>query len=194
MWKNLLLLLFCCSLQALPSAPLLPQKNKNLPTIRHQKECCERTLGDAVFYGKTIPFNPHETFLEVGSKTGVIALLIANRGAEHTIAVDIHPDALDLAQQQALSLNLGDKFTPTVQSVADFLSPDAQFDVVFLNEGAEAENLDFFRQHLKPTGRLFIGTTSDVSKYATAGWELRVIATDRCTCIKETVIIEAIPQ
>ena len=184
MWKNYLLfasLLLCSALQALPEARTLPRKDKDQQVIGHLQQYGTLTLGEAVFYGKNIPINDQETFLEVGSRTGVISLLTTYRGAAYALACDMHPQALDLIHHDILNLNLSGKLAAIRESAWDYLSPDKQFDVIFLNEGYfSSENLASFRSYLKPTGRLLIGASSpsgDFTSYAAPGWDFRVIAT-----------------
>ncbi|NJE54608.1 HemK2/MTQ2 family protein methyltransferase [Thermococcus sp. 21S9] len=61
---------------------------------------------DTFLLAETLEVNPGETALDVGTGTGLIALLMA-RKAKHVLGVDVNPKAVELARKNALLNGIG---------------------------------------------------------------------------------------
>ncbi|MCE7010421.1 class I SAM-dependent methyltransferase [Kibdelosporangium philippinense] len=72
--------------------------------------------------------NPHKAF-DIGTGTGVLAALLAKRGAESVVAVDIEQRSVDCAHDNVTRLNLGKK----IQIQHQDLFPTGKADLVVCN-------------------------------------------------------------
>ena len=79
-----------------------------------------------------LPENPR--FLDVGTGSGIIALTLAGEWTQaHGIALDLSPDALALAQENAAQLNLGERITWIQSDLLSGLDGGERFDLVVAN-------------------------------------------------------------
>ncbi|MGW8379387.1 methyltransferase [Streptomyces sp. ODS28] len=73
------------------------------------------------------------TFLEMGSGTGVVAVLAALAGCRSVVAADISPEAVRNTAHNAERHGVRDRVTAVRSDLFDALDPHARFDVVFWN-------------------------------------------------------------
>lgn len=129
---------------------------------------------------------PGSVVLDLGSGTGICALLAARAGARHVHAVDINP-AVWLAQDLAAENGFGDRITVYEESVFDVKLPE-KVDVIVsdmrgqtpLNGDHLAAVRDARQRWLAPGGisipsrdRLFVAAIEDetISSALATGWE-----------------------
>jgi len=137
---------------------------------------------DTEFFAKEIDVNEGEEFLEIGSGTGIISVILALKGAKVT-CTDINPMAIKNTKENAQRHNID--ITILEGDVYDPLQEDKKFDTIFWNtpfgfvEG-ELDNLEkavfdkeykaterFIKEskkYLKPNGRLLIGFSSTLGR------------------------------
>ncbi len=128
-----------------------------------------------------LPIAPGESFLEIGSGTGVFAVSAAMNGAQRVVATDINPDAVANTLENARLHNVQDRMSVYLGDMFKPLSPEDQFDVIFFNipfchrnvrdksltmlgKSLFDPNHDILYRylkesipHLKPNGRLLLG-------------------------------------
>lgn len=141
---------------------------------------------DTEFFAKEIPFREDEDFLEVGSGTGVIAVMAALKGAKRVVAVDINLDAVENTKENAKLHGVADKVEVLQGDVYEPLG-DSRFDTIFWNTPfgyIEQEDITVLEKavfdpgykstkkfvegasaHLKPDGRLLIGFSKTLGHY-----------------------------
>jgi release factor glutamine methyltransferase len=120
---------------------------------------------------------------DVGTGSGVLALAAARAGAASVLAVDINPNAVICARENAEANGFGDRITVACMDLLSEVPPGPQFDVALSSppkhEGETTGDLadrgwhagpqyrnvsDLFRQardRLKPEGRLYVMVSSD---------------------------------
>lgn len=131
-----------------------------------------------------------ETFLEMGSGTGVFSVMAALTGAKRVVAIDINPDAVKNTMINARLHNVDDRVKVLLGDMFAPLDKTEQFDTIFFNipfchrndkdkkltmlaKSLFDPNHDLLyrylkesRSHLKPNGRLLLGystTHGDIS-------------------------------
>jgi release factor glutamine methyltransferase len=80
-----------------------------------------------------LSFSPGIDFLEVGTGTGLVAVLAALAGARRVVAVDILPDAVTNTQANAEKHGVSDRLEARVGDVYSSIRPDERFDLIFWN-------------------------------------------------------------
>jgi release factor glutamine methyltransferase len=119
---------------------------------------------------------------DVGTGSGVLALAAARAGAESVVAVDINPNAVLCARENAEANGFGDRITVARMDLLSEIAPDPTFDVILSSPpkhageprdladsgwhaGAQYRNVaGLFKQardRLKPNGRLYVMVSSD---------------------------------
>lgn len=121
-----------------------------------------------------------ESFLEIGSGTGIFAVMAAKNGAGRVVATDINPDAVANSKENARLHNVADKVTVLQGDMFEPLQDSDEFDVIFFNipfchrkkddvksmlskslYDPEHDLLYRFlrdgKKYIKPTGRLLLG-------------------------------------
>jgi methylase of polypeptide subunit release factors len=119
---------------------------------------------------------------DVGTGTGILALAAARAGAAHVTAIDINPDAVLAAADNARANGHGEHFTSVYSNLLSAFAPVAQFDVIissppsFAGEprdiadrawhaGPEYRDIAALfqqaRERLAPRGRMYLLVSSD---------------------------------
>ena len=80
---------------------------------------------------ETIPVHQGESFLEIGSGTGVFSVMAALEGASRVVAVDINPEAVKNTIENARLHHVEDRVTAIESDI--FSAVQGQFDVIFWN-------------------------------------------------------------
>jgi methylase of polypeptide subunit release factors len=98
-----------------------------LPTVFHPRyfitsQFFAGFLGRLDLAGKTVA--------DVGTGSGILALAAARAGAASVVAVDINPNAVRAATQNAHENGLGDKVTAVVSNLLSAIPPKPTFDVI----------------------------------------------------------------
>ena len=84
-------------------------------------------------FGKMLPISKGCHFLEVGCGSGIVCLLVADRGAAKIVALDITEDALNNTMVNMKRYNFEDITTTRIIDVFSVLSEEEKFDVIFWN-------------------------------------------------------------
>ena len=149
-----------------------------------------------------------ESFLEIGSGTGIFSVLAALNGADRVVATDINPDAVANTKENAHLHKVADKLTTLLGDMFEPLAKNDVFDVIFFNipfchrnkkETASMLSKSLFdpehdllhrffkegQKHLKPTGRMLLGystTHGDITlmhRWAEQyGWDVKMLSKD----------------
>jgi release factor glutamine methyltransferase len=120
--------------------------------------------------------------VDVGTGSGILALAAARAGAANVMAVDINPNAVLTAAENAHANDFGDRVTAVCSNLLSALTPCVPFDVIissppsFPGEPRDfadrawhagpnyrdiASLFDQARERLAPGGRLYILVSSD---------------------------------
>jgi release factor glutamine methyltransferase len=182
------------------------------PTVFHPKlfltsEFFARFLSTLDLAGKNVA--------DVGTGSGILALAAAREGAT-AVALDINPNAVKAATDNARANGLGDRVTAIRSDLMSSLAPDPQFDVIISNPpffsgeprdiadrawvaGPEYRDISSLfkqaRQRLKLSGTMYVLLSSDSDLHflgqliAKAGFRARV-ATSFSIMIESMIIYE----
>ena len=80
-----------------------------------------------------LPISKGCHFLEVGCGSGIVCLMVADRGAAKIVALDITEDALNNTMVNMKRYNFEDITTTRIIDVFSVLSEEEKFDVIFWN-------------------------------------------------------------
>ncbi len=80
-----------------------------------------------------LPVKPGETFLELGSGTGIFSVTAALNGAKKVVAIDINPDAVANTRENARIHQVSNKLVALQGDMFGPLSETDRFDVIFFN-------------------------------------------------------------
>lgn len=133
---------------------------------------------DTFLLAETVEVRPGEVALDIGTGTGLIALLMA-RKARFVLGIDINPTAVELARRNAelnriknVEFRLSDLFE-NVEGEFDVITfnppylpgePDEPIDLALVGGETGREVIDHFieevRNYLKPAGRVYLVQSS----------------------------------
>lgn len=88
--------------------------------IIKQDKCAMKVGTDAVLLGAWVMPNGSKYVLDIGTGTGVITLMLAQKTEAHIDAIDIDEDAVIQAKQNALGSNFKDQITVTQISLQEY--------------------------------------------------------------------------
>lgn len=112
----------------------------------NQDRCAMKISTDAVLLGGLAECKNPKTILDIGTGTGVIALMLAQRFPEATIvAVELDEQAALQAGENFSSSKFADRLSIHQARIQDFISP-RKFDLI-------ASNPPYFTAHLKAKGK-----------------------------------------
>jgi release factor glutamine methyltransferase len=183
------------------------------PTVFHPRyfitsEFFASYIGRLDFTGKRV--------LDVGTGSGILALAAARAGAGNVTAVDINPNAVLTAAENACANGLGDRVTAVCSNLLSAFAPCVSFDVIISSPpsfpGEPRDVADrawhagpnyrdiapFFsqaRERLAPGGRVYILVSSDSdlnllgALIARARFQARLVA-ERSIFIESLIIYE----
>ena len=160
---------------------------------------------DTELFAQELPINPGEKVLEIGPGTGAISIIAAHKGAGRVVVIDRNPQAVRNTQLNIERHHLEDRVEVREGNLYEPVLVGEKFDVIFWNtpfglvpEDVELTDLEravfdpgyeankrFIQeayQHLKPGGRIYLGTSSTLGRLdllekfaAEAGYELELI-------------------
>ncbi len=98
---------------------------------------------DAVLFGAMAPVNQDDQVLDIGTGTGVLALMAAQLGAANVTAVELTQEAFKEADINFSNSRWAERLVAVHQDIQSFaLTVDRQYDLVICNP-------PFFENHLK---------------------------------------------
>lgn len=109
-----------------------------------KQDLCAMKVGtDAVLLGAWIVPNGSTNILDIGTGTGIIALMLAQKSNAHIDAIDIDENAVIQAKQNVSESKFADKITVSHHSFQDFVkSTNKKFNLIVTNP-------PYFEQSLK---------------------------------------------
>ncbi|MGZ4980732.1 MAG: tRNA1(Val) (adenine(37)-N6)-methyltransferase [Methylobacter sp.] len=103
---------------------------------------------DAVLFGAMAPVDSGDRVLDIGTGTGVLALIAAQLGAAKVTAVELTPEAFKEADINFNNSPWADRLEAVHQDIQSFaLTADSQYDLIISNP-------PFFESHLKTVDTL----------------------------------------
>ena len=103
---------------------------------------------DAVLFGAMVPVNQGDQVLDIGTGTGVLALMAAQQGATKVTAVELTQEAFKEAEINFNNSPWAEKLEAVHQDIQSFaLTVDRQYDLIISNP-------PFFENHLKTADTL----------------------------------------
>lgn len=137
---------------------------------------------DSYWFSKNLPkiIDNNKSFLEIGTGTGIISIVLAKSGKFNIVATDIAEQAVKNAYANVKRHNLTNFVKIRASDVYDSLMEDEKFDYIFwahpfnnspipISDPLLCTGLDYnykylrkyisgAREHLTPTGKLLLGT------------------------------------
>lgn len=98
----------------------------------NQEDCAMKVGTDGVLLGAWADIRPGYRVLDIGTGTGVIALMAAQRGAGHVTAIDIDEVAAGQAARNASGSEWGSRIDVVTCNIADYHT-DVRFDRILSN-------------------------------------------------------------
>jgi len=113
-----------------------------------QKHSGMKICTDAVLFGAMAPVNPGDHVLDIGTGTGVLALMAAQLGAAQVTAVELTQEAFKEADINFNNSPWAKRLEAVHQDIQNFaLTADRQYDLIISNP-------PFFENHLKTVDTL----------------------------------------
>ena len=101
--------------------------------FRIEQERCSMKVGtDGVLLGAWFPMKSGVIVLDIGTGTGLVAIMAAQRGAGRVQAVEIDPAAAEQARQNAANSPWNDRINVKCTDISDFTA-DFKFDRIVCN-------------------------------------------------------------
>lgn len=124
-----------------------------------QGGCAMKVGTDGVLLGAWTQVKPHERVLDIGTGTGLICLMLAQRTAAHVCAIDVDADAVKQAIQNVQASPWADRIEVRLADAQTFSAPE-KYDVV-------VSNPPYFQQSLKcPDERRTMARHTDSLNYS----------------------------
>ena len=102
--------------------------------IIKQDLCAMKVGTDAVLLGSWVKPNASTRILDIGTGTGVIALMLAQKTSSNIEAIDIDENAVTQAKQNVLSSKFTDSIHVQLISLQNFANQETQkFDLIITN-------------------------------------------------------------
>jgi len=112
----------------------------------HQDKCAMKVGTDAVLLGAWVDAADSKTILDIGTGTGIISLMLAQKSLSEIHAVDIEENAFKQARENFLISPWYNRLVPFHQSFQEFAkSANSKYDLI-------VSNPPYFHHASKPTG------------------------------------------
>ena len=141
-----------------------------------QERCSMKVGTDGVLLGAWFPISAGLSVLDIGTGTGLIALMAAQRGAGSVTAVEIDASAAEQAGMNAANSPWADRITVQCTDIADFTG--GKFDRIVCNP-------PYFRDSLRcpDSGRNTARHNDSLSYETLAACAVRLLADDGLLCL-----------
>lgn len=111
--------------------------------VIHQDKCAMKVGTDAVLLGAWVVPNGSKEILDIGTGTGIIAMMIAQKSTGHIQAIDIDAHAVEQASQNVAESKFKNQITVTHISFQEYVkTTDKKFNLIVTNP-------PYFEQSLK---------------------------------------------
>ncbi|MBQ8051252.1 MAG: methyltransferase [Bacteroidaceae bacterium] len=101
-------------------------------SVAHDR-CAMKVGTDGVLLGAWARVEGRRRLLDIGTGTGLVALMVAQRNAEaHVVAVEVDPDAAAQARENVANSPFAERIE-VVESDIRLYAPDAPFDAILCN-------------------------------------------------------------
>ena len=97
-----------------------------------QDHCAMKVCTDACIFGASIDVENVKNILDIGTGTGLLSLMLAQRGEAQIDAVEIEQSAYSQALSNIFESEFSDRITVFHQDIKSFYSPDA-YDLIISN-------------------------------------------------------------
>jgi methylase of polypeptide subunit release factors len=187
------------------------------PTVFHPRfflssECFAKFIDGLDLKNKSVA--------DVGSGSGILALAAARAGAKHVTALDINPNAILAAKENAQANGFSDRVSAVCSNLLSAVPPEPSFDIILSSppkHAGEPRDLadagwhagagyrhvaalfDQSRERLKPGGRIYVMVSSDTDLelfgklIAKAGFQAR-LAYEHSIFIESFIIYELVAE
>jgi tRNA1Val (adenine37-N6)-methyltransferase len=98
----------------------------------HQAQCSMKVTLDACIFGSWITIQPNDTVLDIGTGSGLLALMAAQKGAQHIDAIDICAEAAKQAKHNFERSPWSAKLYSHHISLTDFC-PQSRYHTIICN-------------------------------------------------------------
>ncbi len=110
---------------------------------------------DGVLLGSWIKVSSEKSIIDVGTGTGIIALMIAQKSSNDVVidAIDINEYAFELAQNNFINSNWNDRLKVYKSSLQDYIKSVKKYDIVvsnppyYINVSKSANNISTLSKH-----------------------------------------------
>ena len=146
--------------------------------FRIEQDCCSMKVGtDGVLLGAWFPMKSGKRVLDIGTGTGLIAIMAAQRGAESVTGVEIDPVAAEQAHENALNSPWADEIAIKCTDISRFTAGYG-FDRIVCNP-------PFFRDSLRcpDPGRNIARHNDSLSYEKLAGCAANLLSPDGLLCL-----------
>jgi len=142
-----------------------------------QERCSMKVGTDGVLLGAWFPIEAGCSVLDIGTGTGLIALMAAQRGAGRVTAVEINADAAQQAGMNAANSPWADRIVVQCADIADFIG-EYRFERIVCNP-------PYFRDSLRcpDSGRNTARHNDSLSYETLAACAVRLLADDGLFCL-----------
>ena len=90
--------------------------------VVHQKGCAMKVNTDSLILGSWLTVERYKTFLDIGTGTGILALMLAQKSVDcaHIHAIDIEANAVKQARENAQNSKWSNKITVAHRALSQF--------------------------------------------------------------------------
>lgn len=101
--------------------------------VVHQEHCAMKVCTDACIFGASIEVNAAQNMLDIGTGTGLLSLMLAQKTMGEIDAVEIDADAYNQAKLNIEESNFATKINVYHTAIQDFEPAQKQYDLIISN-------------------------------------------------------------